>query len=86
MGSQVRPLTMLGGGGSERERGRGGTPTYVPQNDPHDVLVILNIHKWANFFSKNSFHPSAYRKSKQNWLLDLGAVFLHPPLPTILGL
>ena len=22
-----------------------GTPTYIPQNDPHDALVILNIHK-----------------------------------------
>ena len=21
-----------------------GTPTYVPQNDPHDALIILNIH------------------------------------------
>ena len=30
-----------------------GTPTYIPQNDPHDALIILNIHKWGkNFFQK----------------------------------
>ena len=31
-----------------------GTPTYLPQNDPHDMLIILNIHKWGKFFSENS--------------------------------
>ena len=25
--------------------GGGGTPTYIPQNDPHDTLIILNMHK-----------------------------------------
>ena len=32
-----------------------GTPTFIPQNDPHDVLIILNIHKWGKkfFFRKN---------------------------------
>ena len=30
-----------GGGGSV------GTPTYIPQNDPHDALVSLNIHNWG---------------------------------------
>ena len=31
-----------------------GTPTYVPQNDPHDALINLNIHKWGKkFFRKN---------------------------------
>ena len=31
-----------------------GTPTYKPQNDPHDALIILNIQKWdKNFFTKN---------------------------------
>ena len=27
-----------------------GTPTYTTQNDPHDALISLNIHKWVNFF------------------------------------
>ena len=31
-----------------------GTPTYVPQNEPHDTLIILDIHKWVKkFFQKN---------------------------------
>ena len=30
-----------------------GTPTYKPQNDPHDVLFILNIHQWGKNFRKN---------------------------------
>ena len=24
-----------------------GTPTYIPQNHPHDTLIIWNIHKWG---------------------------------------
>ena len=24
-----------------------GTATYPPQNDPHDALIILNIHNWG---------------------------------------
>ena len=24
-----------------------GTPTYVPQHDSHDTLIILNVHKWV---------------------------------------
>ena len=35
-----------GGGGSV------GTPTYIPQNDPHDTLIILNIHNWCKKNSK----------------------------------
>ena len=31
---------LPGGGGG----GSVGTPTYIPQNDPHDMLIILNIH------------------------------------------
>ena len=27
-----------------------GTPTYIPQNDPHDALIIMNIHKWGKIF------------------------------------
>ena len=66
-----------GGGGSV------GTPTYVPQNDPHDALIILNIHKGGDHFFQN---PSAEGTNKQNWLLDLGARCLKHPPPNILGL
>ena len=42
------PGSRGGGGG-----GAVGTPTYAPQNDPHDTLIILNIHNWGKqFFSK----------------------------------
>ena len=31
-----------------------GTPIYIPQNDPHDALIILNIREWSkNLFRKN---------------------------------
>ena len=31
-----------------------GTPTYTPQNDPHDSLMVLNIHKRGKkIFRKN---------------------------------
>ena len=31
--------------------GGGPTPTYMPQNDPHVVLIILTKHMWGNIFS-----------------------------------
>ena len=64
--------------------GRGGsvgTPKYIPQNDPHDALIILNIHKWGGggrLYSKLFFYPSAEGNNKQTWLLDWGAHFLNP--------
>ena len=32
------------------EGGSVGDPTYIPQHDPHDTLISLNIHKWVKFF------------------------------------
>ena len=31
-----------------------GNPTYIPQKDPHDALIIWNIHNWGkkNFKKK----------------------------------
>ena len=40
-------------------QGRGGTPTCVPQNDPHDPLIVLNVHKWGSSFAKKTKSPSA---------------------------
>ena len=31
-----------------------GTQTYIPQNDPHDTLIILNMHRWGKNFSKKN--------------------------------
>ena len=39
-GSGGQPPGSPGGGG-----GSVGTPTYIPQNDPHDTLIILNMRK-----------------------------------------
>ena len=44
-----------GGGG-----GLVGTPTYIPQNDPHDTLIILNIHRWMGNFFRIFFTPPVY--------------------------
>ena len=30
-----------------------GTPTNIPQNDPHDAPIILNIHKWGKQVFQN---------------------------------
>ena len=41
----------------------GGGGTYIPQNVPHDTLIILNMHNWGKNFSKKFAHqlrlPSA---------------------------
>ena len=36
-----------------------GTAVQVPQNDTHDTLIILNIHKWGQNFFHNFW--SIYR-------------------------
>ena len=64
------PKVQGGGGGLlvgqvvARRRGpRGGstgTPTFIPQNDPRDALIISNTHKSGNnFFAKKIAYPSA---------------------------
>ena len=58
--SRAPPLTQTAG---LPRGGGGGTPTYTPQSDPHDALIILNIHSWGKFFQKKFAHqlrlPSA---------------------------
>ena len=50
VGRPVNCRGPLGGGGGRWV----GTPTHIPQNDPHDALIILNTHNWGkNFFQKN---------------------------------
>ena len=63
-----------GGGGSECAHWGGGggavgTPTCIPQNDPHGALIILNIlniHKWGSncFKKKISTHPHTVKTNK----------------------
>ena len=43
-GGAALPAVPGGGGG-------GPTPTYMAQNDPHVVLIILTIHMWGKIFS-----------------------------------
>ena len=43
-GLDGQPPGSRGGGGGA---GSVGTPTYIAQNDPHDMLIILNMHKWG---------------------------------------
>ena len=63
-----------GGGGGESV----GTPTYIPQNDPHDVLTILNIHKWGKFF-QNFFPPLRMGYKQTKLALGIGSPFSQPP-------
>ena len=53
----VDPNLRVGGSGGQPPGPTGGsvgTPTHIPQNDPHDTLIILNMHKWGKiFFQKN---------------------------------
>ena len=66
---------LLGGGGSV------GTPTYIPQNDPHDTLIILNMHKWGKTnFKKNlpinsGSHQPRSDGQGQNPFLCFSAIF-----------
>ena len=32
--------------------GGGGGASYIPQNDPHEALINLGIHKWGKIFCK----------------------------------
>ena len=63
-----------------------GTPTYIPQNGPHDALITLNIQTWGiGFFQKTSFPPIGIGQSQTKLALGLGTPFSDPP-PPILGL
>ena len=42
-----------------------GIPTYMPQNDPHDALIILNIHNWGKIFSKKIAHQLTQAPTSQ---------------------
>ena len=43
---QQPDVSHRGGGGRWVSRSVSvGAPKYIPQNDPHDTLLILNIHK-----------------------------------------
>ena len=79
----ARSQRLAGGGGGLRGCWSVGIPQYVPQSDPHDALIILNIHKWGDIFFQKEFSIRQQRgdKSKQNWLLPAGAHFLNPPFP-----
>ena len=50
-----RWVGLSAAGVPREEEGSVGTPKYISQNDPHDVLVILNIHKWGNKNLLNKF-------------------------------
>ena len=88
-GLQVCLLTSPGEGLRGRRGGGGsvGTPIYIPQNDPHDALIILNIHKCGKDFFKKKY-PSASGKNKQTGSCPWVPIFSAPPPPstTILGL
>ena len=57
-GSGGQPPGSPGGGG-----GSVGTLTYIPQNDPHDTLIILNMHKWGkkNFKKKLPINSGSHQ-------------------------
>ena len=75
-----RPVSRRGPEGESVD-----SPTYIPQNDPHNALIILNIHKWGKiFFSKKMSHqlrlPSAKvrprsRVGSQNVFLCFSPIF-----------
>ena len=51
-----------------------GTPTYIPQNDPHDTLIILNIHNWGKiFFKKNLPISSSSHQPRSDPEVGLGS-------------
>ena len=70
--------------GGRRVGGSVGTPTYIPQNDPHDTLIILNMHKWGKKFFKKicpstqapiSQGPTRRPGQGQNPFLCFSAIF-----------
>ena len=78
-GSGRSAAGVPGGGGG----GFVGTPTYVPQNDPHDVLIILNMHSWGNCFRQNLPISSGSRQPRSNVEVRSGLIFFpvfHPLL------
>ena len=60
MGRSAARVPRGGGGGAV------GIPTYTPHNDPHDPLIMLNIHKWGkNLFKTISSGSHPPRSSQE---------------------
>ena len=58
-----------------------GIPTKVPQNGPHDALIILNIHNWGKkIFRKNLPISSGSHQPRSDLEVRLGVKFcvFHP--------
>ena len=66
MGQLVRPRVPQGGSV--------GTSTCIPQNDPHDALIIWNIHNWG--FRKNLPISSGSRQPRSDPEVRSGVKFL----------
>ena len=54
-----------------------GTPTYIPQNGPHDALIIWNVHNWGKKISEKNFPlaqaPISQRPTRRS---GRGSIFL----------
>ena len=73
--------TAFVGGGGGQGGGSVGTPTYTPQNDPHDALTILNVHKWGEEKLKLLSPPIRRGKKQTKWAVGLGSPFSQTPSP-----
>ena len=64
----------VGGSGGQPGGGSVGTPIYIPQNDPHDTLIIFNTHKWGKkFLKKNLPINSGSHQPRSNLEAGLGS-------------
>ena len=63
-----------------------GTPKYIAQNDPHDALIILNMHKWGKTFFQKKNRPISIGQKQTKSALGVGGPFSETPSHTILGL
>ena len=58
------------------QEGLAGTPTYIPQNDPHDALIIWHIHNWGKkIFRKNLPISSGSHQPRSDPEVRLGVKF-----------
>ena len=62
----------MGGQGCQLMAGRGrvqGTPTYILQNDRHDVLIILRVCiLGSELFCSQTFFPSQEGSQQLGWV------------------
>ena len=81
--TQTLGVSRSGGQPPGSPGGGGGTPTYIPQNDPHDALIIYTLYIYLYTIGVKKFFKKILPINSLNLAINLGSVEPPPPPPPL---